>query len=219
MRPRCCPKSQNPSLLWCQTNVISWIQFARVIGSGHYCTWSKVMTGGLSRGLLCPNAKSWFNCMGNSVCTIENPAQCVSRRKPNYQWKLHPDNTISTKRQFMCPFMSCCAVVFFQGLPIYFSEASHSPSASYSSESCTTTTATAEVQTCSSLDVCDDEQSPWKQETKMFIYRDKNPTRGSKLLFSVVHGSDTKMTRFLFWVQDVTTSALNLQCICIKRLN
>lgn len=43
----------------------------------------------------------------------------------------------------------------------------HSPSASYSSESCTTTTTTttAEVQTRSSLGVCD-EQSPLKQEDK-----------------------------------------------------
>lgn len=41
------------------------------------------------------------------------------------------------------------------------------PSASYSSESCTTTTTTttAEVQTRSSLGVCD-EQSPLKQEGK-----------------------------------------------------
>lgn len=42
----------------------------------------------------------------------------------------------------------------------------HSPSASYSSEPCTTTTTTtAEVQTRSSLGVCD-EQSPLKQEGK-----------------------------------------------------
>lgn len=118
------PKSRNQSLLWCQTNVISWNQFARVIGSGHYCTWSKVTTGGISRGLLCPNAESWFNCMGNSVCTIETPAQYVIQRKPNYQWELHPDNTISTKRQLIRPIMSCWGVVFFQVLPIYFREAS-----------------------------------------------------------------------------------------------
>lgn len=54
---------------------------------------------------------------GNSVYTIEIPAQYVIQRKPNYQWKHHPGNAISTKSQFdvlSCPVIQ---LYFFRFCP------------------------------------------------------------------------------------------------------
>lgn len=66
----------------------------------------------------------------------------------------------------------CCPAVLFQVLAVFSSETFYSRSASYSRDSCSST---VDVQTCLSLDECE-EQIALQENTQMFSNLDKNPT-------------------------------------------